>query len=105
MKDTVGIFKFKTGKRTRGHDFALMKGHSRLAVRKYSFFMRTVKEWNKLSADSVHSSGINMFKNRIDNYLARALDTLRLIRADSRKAKGFLFCSHQLFSVAWMAIL
>ena len=33
---------------------------------------RTVNECNKLSADCVHSSSINMFKNRIDNYLVRA---------------------------------
>ena len=50
----------KTGKITRGHDFILMKGPSRLDVRKYSFSQRTVNEWNKLSADCVH--GINMCK-------------------------------------------
>ena len=26
----------------------------------------------KLSVDCVHSSSVNMFKNRIDNYLVRA---------------------------------
>ena len=31
-----------------------------------------INECNKLSADCVHSSSINMFKNRIDNYLLRA---------------------------------
>ena len=31
-----------------------------------------LNEWNKLSADCVHSSSINMFKNRIDNYLVKA---------------------------------
>ena len=66
------FFKTKTGKRTRGHDFMLVKGQSRLDVRKYSFSRRTVNKWNKLSADCVHSSSINMFKNRIDNYLIRA---------------------------------
>ena len=30
---------------------------------------RTVNDSNKLSADCVHSTSINMFKNRIDNYL------------------------------------
>ena len=30
---------------------------------KYSFSQRTVNELNKLSADCVHSSSINMFKN------------------------------------------
>ena len=59
---------------TRGHDFRLVKGQSRLDVRRYYFPQRTVNEWNKLSADCVHSSSINtgMFKNRIDNHLVRA---------------------------------
>ena len=37
-----------------------------------SLSQRTITECNKLSADCVHSSSINMFKNRIDNYLVRA---------------------------------
>ena len=35
------------------------------------FPKRTVNEWNKLPADCVHSISVNMFKNRIDNYLVR----------------------------------
>ena len=50
--------------------FFEMKGQSRFDVRKYSFSRGTVTEWNKLSADCVHSS--SMCKNRIDNYLVRA---------------------------------
>ena len=68
----LGQSPFKTGKITRGHDFTLVKGQNRLDFRKYSFSQRTVNEWNKLSADCVHSSSVNMFKNRIDNYLVRA---------------------------------
>ena len=49
-----------------------MKWQSRLGVRKYSFSQSTVKEWNKLSGDGVHSSSINMFKNIIENNLVRA---------------------------------
>ena len=64
--------KIKTGKITRGHDFKLLKGQNRFDFRKYSFSQRTVNEWNKLSADCVHSSSVNMFKNRINNYLVRA---------------------------------
>ena len=41
-------------------------------VSKYSFPQRAVNEWNKLSADCVHSSSINLFKNRIGNYFIRA---------------------------------
>ena len=61
------FFKIKTGKITRGHDFTLVKGQNRL-----DFRQRTVNEWNKLSADCVHSSSVNMCTNRIDNYLVRA---------------------------------
>ena len=66
------FFKIKTGERTRGRDFMLVKGQSRLDVRKYSFYRRTVDQWNTLSADCVHSSSITMFKKRMNNYLVRA---------------------------------
>ena len=48
-----------------------MKGQSRLDVRMHSFSERTVNEWNKLSADCVHSSTSrpNMFKIGNDSYL------------------------------------
>ena len=70
--DSNIFVKIKTGKRNGGHDFTLVKGKSRLDSGKKSFPRRTVNEWNKLSADCVHSSSINIFKNRIDNYLVRA---------------------------------
>ena len=41
-------------------------------VRKYSFSQKTINVWNKLSADRVHDSNVNMFKNRIDTYLVEA---------------------------------
>ena len=64
-----GPFLF-SGKRTRGHDFTLVEGQSRFDARKYSFSHRTLNsEWNKVSADCVHSNSTNMFKNRIYNYL------------------------------------
>ena len=61
-----------TGKITRGHDFTLVEGQSRLDFRKYSVSQRSANEWNTLSADCVHYSSINMFKNIIDNYLVMA---------------------------------
>ena len=48
-----------------------MKGQSWLDFRKYSFSPEYLNEWNKLPAGCVHSSSVNMFKNRIDNYLGR----------------------------------
>ena len=57
---------------TRGHNFTLVKKQSRLDVRKFSFSQRTINVWNKLSTECVHASSVNMFKNRIDKYLAKA---------------------------------
>ena len=31
-----------------------------------------INVWNKLSTDCVHASSVNMFKNKIDKYLAKA---------------------------------
>ena len=51
----------------------------------YSFSQRTINEWNKLSADCVHSSRINMFNNRIDNYLLdKEEQDIRFVHVDSR---------------------
>ena len=44
----------------------------RLDIRKFSFLQRTVNEWNRLSADCVGASSVNIFKNKIDIYLRRA---------------------------------
>ena len=43
----------KEGRRTRGH--------GRLDIRKFSFSQRTEKEWNRLSADCVGASSVNIF--------------------------------------------
>ena len=43
-----------------------------LDIRKYSFYERTINEWNKLSTDGVTASSVNMFKNKVDTYLRRA---------------------------------
>ena len=57
---------------TRGHNYTLVKKQSRLDVIKYSFSQRTINVWNTLSTDCVHASSVNMFKNKIDKYLAKA---------------------------------
>ena len=44
----------------------------RLDIRKFSFSQRIVNEWNRLSADCVGASSVNIFKNKIDVYLKRA---------------------------------
>ena len=55
----------RESKKTRGHNFTLVKKQSRLDVRKFSFSQRTINVWNKLSTECVHASSVNMFKNRI----------------------------------------
>ena len=42
---------------------------------------RTVNEWNEMSADCVHYSGSNMFRNSIQ---LLEQDTLRFIYVDSQ---------------------
>ena len=74
MKILTEIFFFsvKEERRTRGHGVTLAKKQCRLDIRKFSFSQRTVNEWNRLSADCVSASSVNMFKNKIDMYLRRA---------------------------------
>ena len=49
-----------------GHGVTLAKKQCRLDIRKFSFLQRTVNEWNRLSADCVGASSVNIFKNKID---------------------------------------
>ena len=70
--DSNIFFEIKESKITRGHNYTLVKKQSRLDVRKYSFSQQTINVWNKLSTDCVHASSVNMFKNKIDKYLAKA---------------------------------
>ena len=69
--DSNIVFEIKESKITRGHNYTLVKKQSRLDVRKFSFSQRTINVWNKLSTDCVHASSVNMFKNKIDKYLAK----------------------------------
>ena len=72
MKILTEIFFFsaKEKRRTRGHGITLAKKQCRLDIRHFS--QRTVNEWNRLSADCVGATSVNMFKNKIDIYLRRA---------------------------------
>ena len=66
------VFLVKEERRSRGHGVTLAKKQCRLDIRKFSFSQRTVNEWNRLSADCVGASSVNIFKNKIDIYLRRA---------------------------------
>ena len=66
------FFTIKEERRTRGHGVTLAKKQCRLDSRQISFSQRTVNEWNRLSADCVGASSVNIFKHKIDIYLSRA---------------------------------
>ena len=71
----IFFFEIKESKITRGHNYTLEKKQSRLDVRKFSFSQMTTNVWNNLSTDCVHTSSVNMFKNKIDKYLVKACHT------------------------------
>ena len=49
-------------RRTKGHGVTFPKKQCRLDIRKFSFSQRPVNEWNRLSADCVDLSSVNIFK-------------------------------------------
>ena len=69
---TIVFLEINESKVTRGHNFTLVKKQSRLDVRKFSFSLRTINVWNKLSEEGVHASSVNIVKNRIYKYLVKA---------------------------------
>ena len=74
MKILILIFflEIKESKITGWHNFTLVNKQSRMVVRKFSFSQKTINVWNKLSAECVHASSVNMFMNKIDKYLVKA---------------------------------
>ena len=60
----------------RGHSFKLYKRRTRIAklsnianIAKFSFGNRTCDPWNQLPETVVSADNVNVFKNRLDNYL------------------------------------
>ena len=66
------FFSVTEERRTGGHGVTLAKRQYRLNIIKFSFSQRTVNEWNRLSADCVGASSVNMLKNLIGIYLRKA---------------------------------
>ena len=55
------LFSVKEERRTRGHGITLAKKQCRLYIRKFKFSLRSVNEWNRLLADCVGASSVNIF--------------------------------------------
>ena len=62
----IFFFEIKESKINRGHNYTLVKKHSRLDVRMYSFSQRTINVWNGLSTDCVrvHASTVVLICSR-----------------------------------------
>ena len=55
-------------RRTRGsHDFKFLVPRSKKDVFKFSFFPRTICEWNSLPDDIVNTTSVNSFKSKLVN--------------------------------------
>ena len=65
------FLRIKNDSKTRGHRLALVKCHSRLDIRKYTFSQRVVTDWHKLPEKCINATSVNMFKNRIDQYFLK----------------------------------
>ena len=85
IDSNIFFLEIRQSKITRGHNFTLVKTQNRLDARKFSFSQMTSNVWNKLSTECVHASSVNMFKNKIDKYLVKAVThritagTLRIV--------------------------
>ena len=50
----------------RGHSRKLKVKYARLDIRKYSFSVRVIDLWNKLSEEAVSSNSLDAFKRLLD---------------------------------------
>ena len=65
------FFRIKNDSITRGNSLVLVKIHSRLDIRKYTFSQRVVNDWNKLPEECINETSVNMSKNKIDQYFLK----------------------------------
>ena len=50
------FFRIKNDSGTNGHSLALVKCHSRLDIRKYTFYQRVVNDWNRLPEECINAT-------------------------------------------------
>ena len=65
--DPKEIFTFAPSRATRGHDKRLLRTKATKLFRINSFSQRVIKNWNRLPQDTINSSSLNIFKNKLDN--------------------------------------
>ena len=67
--DTTKFFTFTKNSRVRGHKYKLLKGHSKLDIRKHYFSNRVINDWNSLPEEVVAAGSVNCFKIRLDKHI------------------------------------
>ena len=63
---TAGFLQVQEDHKTRGHKYSLFKRHSNLNMRKFSFTIRVVDQWNNLPDSVVHAVTVQSFESRLD---------------------------------------
>ena len=61
------IFKFQPTN-TRGHPYKIFKQHAKSFIRRHTFSVRVVNDWNALPTHIVKAQDTNQFKNMIDKH-------------------------------------
>ena len=64
--EVSNFIKLREDSYTRGHKYKIYKYRPRLNVRKYSFCMRIVDQWNSLPSSVVDAKSVNSFERRLD---------------------------------------
>ena len=68
--DKAKFINLASEQRTRGtHNFKYFIEHSNKDAHRFSFYPRTIREWNKLPWDVVNASSLSDFKAKLKQYL------------------------------------
>ena len=67
------LFSRVCGNGTRGHGFKLKEGRLRFNIRKKSFTVMMVRQWNRLPIDVVDAPSLGTFKARLDPALGNLI--------------------------------
>ena len=62
------IFALRQNGRLRGHPLTITKIKFNYDIMKYSFFIRSLDDWNSLPKEIIDVETVNQFKNKIDDY-------------------------------------
>ena len=69
LGDDQRLFRPAVERRTRGHSKKVFLESTNNNLRRYSFAVRSVREWNALPENVINAPSLNSFKNRLDRTL------------------------------------